>query len=134
MEFSFRRRFGTIAEAMSWSAPPTPEEALASWERFVLECVDGYSSGYFEYTHDIAVRGLLQAALDDSEIMQSFDYVRFNEAVGSVDGKFRTVLDSGFVVVSDATKWWLDRIPGFGCPDYVADVFELFGRNATERW
>jgi hypothetical protein len=134
MDFSFRHRFVAIAEAMRWSAPPTPEEALTSWEQFVLECVDGFPSGYFEYSHDIAVRSLLQAALDDSEIVQSPDHERFCAAVESIDVRFRAVLDSGMVVAADSTRWWLERIPGFGSPDYVADVFELFGRNATESW
>ncbi len=82
---------------------------------------------YSEYLHDIAVRELLDLALNNASVRRAKGFTQFTDSIRQSDSGFRLLIGNGPVIHSGEPRWWRRSLPPHGGDEFVADVQERLG-------
>ena len=109
----------------------SPAQLLNQWESFVQTAVRGYPAGWYEFDNDRRVRDVIQAILNDQDVLKTPEAKEWATAISRIDGVYKKLL---IPIPNDPhAAWWMNGVPRYGGDELVADVARLHGLQIAPR-
>ncbi|MGI8647516.1 MAG: hypothetical protein DLM55_06810 [Acidimicrobiales bacterium] len=123
----FLQRFQEFLGRNGWSTDRSPWSVVEEWESLVEQAQADYRWGYYEFTNDLSVRDLLEAALCD-ETLKKFEQIAvMRELVNQADAHFKQALLAEVKIGGVEQPWWRRGVLAHASEEYAEDMSRLYG-------
>jgi hypothetical protein len=105
---SFLAQFDVVNKILGVNESPLTLKD--KWESFIESLEEGYGLGYFDYTNDLSIRGLIQNFLDFEELGKYNEFKLFESKINELDSKFLKLCNENFIT-KGRKEWWKELVP-----------------------
>lgn len=120
-------RFAEFLGRNGRSAGGSPWDLVEEWEDLAGSAVDGYDSGYYEFSNEVGVRDLLEQLFADP-LLGGHEITRLvRERVEAADARMRQAFRPDAQIKSPTGSWWDRGVLSRAGAEYAEDIARLYG-------
>lgn len=127
MASEFLNAFAKVLAQKELDVKHGPNYFVDCWSDFIAGCIEGYSYSLFDFDHDIWFRGQIAAIMDSPDLQEFSEIQIFKSRIDELDNKFKSITIDRPNRKHKASLWWENKLLKYAAPEYVKDVFTVYG-------
>ena len=128
----YLERAEEILQKHGWSGLRSPALLVEMWEQFIEACEAGYAWGLEEFDEDVAVRGAIEALLNDDTLQSIPEFSEVVIVMDYLDKRLRTIIRND-VVRPDKVNWWESLVLRYASQAYALGIQAAHGFDVDVR-